>query len=308
VTAIDVPEAPSGSSRRETARQFAAFHAYRGAWWAGRALPESLGRRLYRRGGLIAHALMPGVREVVAANQAQILGRPVTDPIVRVSTRDAFASYARYWFDAFHVVGDSDERVRERFHAVDVDNLWAALEHGNGAICSLPHMGNWDVAGRWLAAVGRPCVAVAEGLEPPRLFELFLEHRRALGMDIIGLSNAKVGQQLATRLSENRIVALVADRDLSGRGVPVTMFGRSRTLPAGPALLSITTGAPLLVTPVYQVDDGWRCVFVGPVRVEPSGDRRRDVVALTEAMAREFERAISVAPSDWHVFQPGWPP
>jgi len=43
------------------------------------------------------------------------------------------------------------------------------------------------------------------------------------------------------------------------------------------------------------------------LRVEPSGDRRKDVVALTEALAAEYERLISAAPSDWHVFQPGWP-
>jgi KDO2-lipid IV(A) lauroyltransferase len=284
-----------------------AYHAYRAAGWVGRTLPERLGRRLYRTGGLLAHGLLPDVRRTVAANQAQIIGRPSTDPAVRASTREAFASYARYWFDTFHVVRDSDEVVRARFNAVDLDNLWGALELGRGAICALPHMGNWDVAGRWLAAVGHPCVSVAEQLEPERLFELFLEHRRALGMDIIGLSDSNVGQQLAQRLGENRIVALVADRDLTGRGVEVTMFGKPRRLPAGPALLSITSGAPLLVTPVYQTRLGWRCVFGRPLEVAASGNRRADVVALTEAMGRAFEHAISIAPSDWHVFQPGWP-
>jgi KDO2-lipid IV(A) lauroyltransferase len=291
----------SGSGRN------AAYYAYRAAGWLGQVLPEGLGRSLYRRAGLIAHDVVPGVRRVVAANQAQILGRPVTDPAVRASTREAFASYARYWFDTFHVVRDSDETVRDRFVAVDVENLWGALELGRGVICALPHMGNWDVAGRWLAAVGHPCVSVAEQLEPEPLFDLFLDHRRALGMDIIGLADAKVGQQLAQRLGENRIVALVADRDLTGRGVEVTMFGKPRRLPAGPALLSITSGAPLLVTPVYQTRRGWRCVFGRPLEVEVTGSRRTDVVSLTKAMGRAFEQAISLAPSDWHVFQPGWP-
>jgi KDO2-lipid IV(A) lauroyltransferase len=99
----------------------------------------------------------------------------------------------------------------------------------------------------------------------------------------------------------------VSDRDLTGRGVDVTMFGRTRKLPAGPALLSITTGAPIVPTAAYQTLEGWRCVFRPPHSVEPIGDRRKDVVALTEAIAAEFERMISAAPSDWHVFQPGWP-
>jgi KDO2-lipid IV(A) lauroyltransferase len=250
---------------------------------------------------------MPGVRRVVAANQAQVLGRSSSDPLVRASTREAFASYARYWFDTFHVALESDEAIVERFHTVDVDHLWGALGEGKGAICALPHIGNWDAAGRWLAAEGEPVVSVAEQLEPARLFDLFLEHRQALGMEIIGTAHARVGQLLAGRLAENRVVALIADRDLNGRGVDVTMFGRNCKLPAGPALLSISTGAPLLVCRVYQTHEDWVCIFGEPLRVEPSGDRRADVVKLTGMMARGFERAIAAAPSDWHMFQPGWP-
>ena len=86
------------------------------------------------------------------------------------------------------------------------------------------------------------------------------------------------------------------------------MFGRARKLPAGPALLSLATGAPLVVAPVYQTEDAWRCVMYPPCTIEPSGNRRADVVALTEEMAAGFERAIAAAPSDWHVFQPAWEP
>ena len=85
------------------------------------------------------------------------------------------------------------------------------------------------------------------------------------------------------------------------------MFGRARRLPAGPALLSLTAGAPLLVTPVFQTEHGWRVVMTPPLSIERSGDRRADVTALTRRMAEEFERAIAAAPTDWHMFQPGWP-
>ncbi len=139
-----------------------------------------------------------------------------------------------------------------------------------------------------------------------RLFDLFVEHRAALGVEAIGLREPGIGRTLAARLAAGSIVALVADRDLTDRGIEVTMFGRPRRLPAGPALLSVTTGAPLLVTPVYQTDGGWRVVMTPPLSIEPSGDRRSDVVALTLRMAAEFERAISAAPTDWHMFQPAW--
>jgi KDO2-lipid IV(A) lauroyltransferase len=152
-----------------------------------------------------------------------------------------------------------------------------------------------------------PLAAVAEELRPARLSELFLRHREELGMRIVPLTkNGHVGQQLKQLLAENWIVALVADRDLSGRGVDVEMFGATRRIPAGPALLSLTSGAPLLVCPVYTRPKGWTIQIGAPIEIERTGDTRTDVVALSRRMAADFERAIAASPSDWHLFQPGW--
>ena len=285
-----------------------ALYVYRTVAWLGRTLPEHTGRLLFSWFGLLAHTVAPGVRATVAANQAQVLGRPVDDPLVRTSTRDAFVSYARYWFDSFHAVRIPFDELLERFECVGIENMQDALAAGTGVIMALPHIGNWDVAARWLDALGIDPVAVAEQLEPPELFDLFVRHREALGMQVLGLSSEGVGQKLQQAIASNRLIALVADRDLTGRGVEVEMFGRTRRLPAGPALLSLATGSPLVVAPVYQTEVGWRCVMYPPCTIEPSGNRRADVVALTEQMAAGFERAIAAAPSDWHVFQPAWEP
>ena len=113
-----------------------------------------------------------------------------------------------------------------------------------------------------------------------------------------------VSRQLTNLLAENWVVALVADRALSGRGVKVEMFGRTHTLPSGPAMLSLSSGAPLLVCPVYTTDDGWRCRIGEPLEVERTGSLRADAGALTRLMAAEFERAIAARSVDWHMFQP----
>ena len=282
--------------------------AYESLERLGRALPERTGRAIFTRLGRLAFHLTPATRAIVVANQAQVLGRPSEDPLVREAAREAYALYARYWVDSFHLPTLSDEEVLARVRCDTLDRIGRALEGGRGAIVALPHMGNWDAAGRWMAAAGFPVVAVAEELRPKRVFELFLEHRRALGMDVVPLSGSGVGRRLGEALAANRVVALVADRDLSGRGVEVEMFGRPRRLPAGPALLSLTTGAPLLVTPVYTTHDGWWIQIGEPLAIEPTGDRRRDVTTLTTMMAARFEEAIAAAPTDWHMFQPGWEP
>lgn len=292
-------------SIRTTIVETATYLSYRSMSWLAPLLPTRSGRSASAALGRVLYRIAPGVRATVAANQAQVLGRPPHDPLVQASTREAFALYARYWFDTFHALDWDDARVRDSFRFEGIEHVEKALADGKGVVIALPHTGNWDVGGRAMALRVAPIVSVAEHLNPEALFELFLEHRRRLGMEIIDLASEHVGRQLTQHLERNRIVALVADRDLSGGGVEVEMFGRSRRMPAGPALISLSAGAPLLSGPTFTTRDGWVEVLT-PVSIEPTGRRKDDIIALTRALASQFERAISSAPADWHLFQPGW--
>jgi phosphatidylinositol dimannoside acyltransferase len=291
----------------ETRRETLGYWGYRSAEWLAMSLPERTGRRVFETLGRVAHRRLHGVRATVAANQARVLGAEPSDARLDHATREAFELYARFWFDAFRIRTMPEKEFNERIVVIGVENIDRALEAGKGCVCALPHMGNWDAAGHWFGANGYRIAAVAEELRPPRLYELFLRHREELGMRIVGLTKeGHVGQQLKQLLSENWMVALVADRDLTGRGTEVEMFGATRRVPAGPALLSLSSGAPLVVCPVYTRDDGWEVRIEEPLEIERTGVIREDVAALSRLMAERFERAIAAKPTDWHMFQPAW--
>jgi phosphatidylinositol dimannoside acyltransferase len=291
----------------ETRRETLGYWGYRSAEWLAMSLPERTGRRVFETLGRVAHRRLHGVRATVAANQARVLGAEPSDARVDHATREAFELYARFWFDAFRIRAMPEKEFNERIVVIGVENIDRALEAGKGCVCALPHMGNWDAAGHWFGANGYRIAAVAEELRPPRLYDLFLRHREELGMRIVGLTKeGHVGQQLKQLLSENWMVALVADRDLTGRGTEVEMFGAPRRVPAGPALLSLSSGAPLVVCPVYTRDDGWEVRIEEPLEIERTGVIREDVAALSRLMAERFERAIAAKPTDWHMFQPAW--
>ena len=300
------PEEQRGTEP-ETRREALGYWGYRSAEWLAMSLPERAGRRVFETLGRVAYRRLAGVRATVAANQARVLGADPTDARVAHATREAFELYARFWFDAFRIRTMPVPEFNERVVMIGAENIDRALEAGKGCVCALPHMGNWDAAGHWFGANGYRIAAVAEELRPPRLYDLFLRHREELGMRIVGLSReGHVGQQLKQLLSENWMVALVADRDLTGRGIEVEMFGATRRVPAGPALLSLSSGAPLVVCPVYTRDDGWEVRIEEPLEIERTGVMREDVAALSRLMAERFERAIAAKPTDWHMFQPAW--
>jgi len=298
---------PSGDHRPETPGDRKAYWMFRSLEWFGMHAHRPVGLAGARLYGRLAFDRSNAERETVCRNFARVFGHPPDSPLVRSAARECFDLYGRYWYETFALRTMPPEEVNRRFTIDGREHLDAAVRAGTGTVLALPHMGNWDAAGHWLCLNGYRMTAVAEELAARRVFELFFRHRRALGMNIVPLSAGKrVAETLVGLLARNHAVTLVADRDLTGRGVDVEMFGGRRKLPAGPAMLSLATGAPFSVCAVFTTKEGWHTIIGPPVRIERTGVLRADVTALTEEMARQFERYISSAPTDWHMFQPAW--
>ncbi|HEX8100475.1 MAG TPA: phosphatidylinositol mannoside acyltransferase [Actinomycetota bacterium] len=297
----------AGDGTKRTLNERLAIAQMRATEWLGMRLPRPVGLAAASAFHRLHHAMASGQRATVANNLAHVLGHPPESAIVRTATRECFRLYARYWYETFAVRTMPWEEVEQRWSIDGLEHIQNSVDAGRGMVVALPHMGNWDAGGHWLSMRGFKFAAVAEELKPPEIFDLFFRHRRALGMTIIPLSQGKrLGETLVRLLAENYVLALVADRDLTGRGVEVEMFGAPRKLPPGPARLALGTGAPLSVASAFTTREGWRCRILPPIEIERTGDMRADVVTLTRLIAASFERFISEAPTDWHMFQPAW--
>ena len=106
------------------------------------------------------------------------------------------------------------------------------MASGRGAILAMPHLGGWDYGGAWFAATGYPSTVVVEQIDPPELFEFFREMRRGFGVDVVPLDK-DAGPAILAALRRGGMIGLVCDRDITGTGIPVEMFGAPTTLPAG---------------------------------------------------------------------------
>jgi phosphatidylinositol dimannoside acyltransferase len=169
-------------------------------------------------------------------------------------------------------------------------------------VLALPHSGNWDHAGAWCGATGAPFTTVAERLEPERLFDRFLAFRQSLGMEVLPLTGGARPpfDVLAERLEAGGMLCLLADRDLSARGVDVGFFGAAARMPAGPAALCLRTGAVLVpVTLAFGAEGEWLCTFHDAVP-------HTDVATMTQHLADAFAVGLAAHPADWHMLQRLW--
>jgi phosphatidylinositol dimannoside acyltransferase len=279
------------------------------AWRIVRRLPEPVAMGLGAFGGYLYYRLDERRRAALRVNMRQVLGPDASQATVERVARRGFYRYGRYWAEAFRLEDLSQEDIRDRFRIEGQENLDAATARGRGAIFAVPHIGNWDAGAAWLLTQGYQVTTIAERLKPEVLFDRFLEYRRALGMEILPLDNGSESMRGVLRaLRAGRVVALVCDRDLTGHGLPVEMFGSLAAMPGGPASLAIKTGAALLPSAVLQDRRGGR--WVGVIRpeitVEPSGDPRADAQLLTQRLAKEFEGFIARHPEQWHVLSRFW--
>jgi KDO2-lipid IV(A) lauroyltransferase len=113
---------------------------------------------------------------------------------------------------------------------------------------------------------------------------------------------------LVKALRAGHVVCLVSERDLTGDGVAVELFGHPTTMPAGPAVLALRTGAPIVPVGNYFRPDGRQHIEIqAPVPVERRGRLRDDVQRITQDVAHRFEDLISAAPEQWLMMQPMWP-
>ncbi|GAB2687738.1 phosphatidylinositol mannoside acyltransferase [Nocardia thraciensis] len=289
--------------------------AYAAGWRLVRALPERTARRLFDAGGDWAGRRAnravhrDDVPNQLRRNLARVVGvepMDVPDDLIR----DSMRSYARYWREAFRLpTMDHAAVVRSPLMPppLGVENLEQALAEGRGAVLVLPHSGNWDMAGVWLVQHHGGLTTVAERLRPESLFERFVAYRESLGFEVFPLTGGEQPPfpQLADRLRHNKVVCLMGERDLTGRGVPVTFFGERTWLPAGAAKLAIETGAALLPVHTWYTTDadgreGWG------MKVGAAVDVSGGIATATQTVADRFAENIAAHPADWHMLQPLW--
>jgi len=251
-----------------------------------------------------------GVRQL-EANLARVM--PGASAFrLKSMARKGMHSYMRYWCDAFRMQDWSAERIRATCRVENDAEIRRALAEGRGVVAALAHSGNWDHAGAWSTRELAAVTTVAERLQPEELFERFLEFRVSLGMEVLPLTGGgDLFGTLVRRLRDGGFVPLLTDRDLTASGVPVSLFGQTTKMAAGPASLALVTGAALFPVSVHyerlppSAPARWGIVVHFHPEVVPpqNGTRPERIMATMQACADALAVGITAHPEDWHMLQ-----
>ena len=282
---------------------FAVAGGYFAGWRLVRSLPEKFAYQCFERIGKFALSRNGARIQRLRTNLNRVCPEK-TDIEMDLLMQQAMSSYMRYWCDTFRSPDWSRERISRTVTVTREELLTGPMKSGTGVVVALPHAGNWDHAGSYFCAMGFPLVTVAERLKPEALFNKFLEYRQNIGMEVLALDSRSMAT-LLKRAREGALIALVADRDLSKSGVDVSFFDYPSRMPAGPALLAIRTGIPLITAYVSYTKSGIHMDF-NSVEIPAEGSESEKISQVVQRCADLFAQGIAAAPQDWHMLQRIW--
>lgn len=277
------------------------------------AAAEAIGELWYRTSparAAQARANLGRVCEGLAATGrgSGLARRAATDPdALERLVRACFRHAVRYYLEVARTGGFDLETALARIDVETPDEVREALESGRPIVLVGLHFGAIELPVVLVShLVGHPVTAPMETVADPGLQRWFVGSRSRVGVNIIPIANSRHALMRALRRGEP--VGLVADRDITGTGIMVPLFGHPAPIPAGPALLAIEAGVPVYAGTARRTKDRRYAGRLLLVPAPEAGSRRERMVALTASLAQAFESLLADAPEQWWgAFHPVWP-
>jgi len=240
------------------------YLAMRAALAGVRIMPRTLALRAGAAAGAFAHAA--GMRRKVTEDNLAV-AFPELSPAGRAAlARRVYVHFGRMAVDSLRLSASGPSALVPHVTGGEIVRIVReALDRGRGAIILTGHLGNWELAGAYLAATGFPLSAVVKAPSNPFIARQTAQVRERLGIESVDMPDAKT--VIPQVLRENRAVALVADQGALRSNIWAPFFGRPTKTPAGPGLFAVRTGAPVLFGALVAAP-GDRYELMGEVLVE----------------------------------------
>ena len=288
----------SKRKRRPTLAHRAEYYAMRATIGALRAMSWDAACRIGERLGVLGYRPF-GIRKRVVEKQIAAAFPELSHADVQELARQSYAHLGRTFVESalFDKLGqqgvlDIADEV-EGWHHID-----DAITKGKGIVFVTGHIGNWELAGAYVAARGIPVDAIARGMANPLTDEYVTRVREATGMVIVHDSEAV--KRTPRSLRAGRGVAFIADQGVLGLASTfVPFFGRPAKTPRGAAVFALRFDAPVIFMVALRKPNGRFRVVVERIEATRTSNMDRDVDAIVATFTQRLEHWVRVVPAQY---------
>ncbi|KPL15913.1 MAG: hypothetical protein AMS26_06400 [Bacteroides sp. SM23_62] len=239
-------------------------------------------------------------------NLSFALGKEFDQKRIKKISLEVFENIGKNAADVFRLKRYNWEKMKRMVKSKGLEYFDHAYKKGNGLIGLTGHIGNFELLAAYLSLKGYKISVVGREVYDPKLDKLLVESRERMGLEYI--SSTDDVRRIISSLHQGKAVGILADQDSRRvKGVFVDFFGRKAKTPIGPALIHLKYGSPLI--PIAILRSGkynYRIIVKKPIAFEPTGEREKDLVKITQLYTRELEVIIRENPSQWVWMHKRW--
>jgi KDO2-lipid IV(A) lauroyltransferase len=175
----------------------------------------------------------------------------------------------------------------------------AALSRGKGVIVVTAHFGNFDLLACSQAADGIPLAIVSQSLHMGGINGLWMEMRRAKGLEIFPEQGS--ARKVLGWLRGGNVLGLTVDQRITSErgGILSEFMGHPVWTTTAPAALARRTGAALLPVRIERGEDGHHDLIVEPELNFDRCEKSEEIKVVTDRINHTVARWVRHRPEHW---------
>jgi Kdo2-lipid IVA lauroyltransferase/acyltransferase len=274
-------------------------------------LPWNAASRLGRFYGRCGFFLWPVARRAGMMNLKRAYGDAMTYRRARAETMEVFANLGQSIAEGIQFsrkFRSGDGRWEDLYEAEDPTLEKRLLADPRPRIFVTGHLGSWEIA---MAILGlrfpEKGAVIARRVDNP--FVNALVRRLRLTKDSQWIEKSGAAGEAYERLKSGESIAMLLDENAGPRGPFVRFFGRPASTRKTAAVLSLATGAPVVIGAAVRHPATGRFVF-RLATIEPEGRRSCNptdaILGLTQEIVRVYEEWVRDDPLQWRWIHWRW--
>jgi KDO2-lipid IV(A) lauroyltransferase len=295
--AADTP-AKKTKQRKPTFAHRAEYYTMRATIGALRTLSWDAACKVGERLGALGYKPL-GIRKHVVEKQIAAAFPELDHTAVVTLARESYEHLGRTFIETALLGSLGKEGLLRLVERVDgweiIDDV---MSKGKGAVMVTGHIGNWELAGAYVAARGVPLDAIARGMANP-LFDDYVNRAREItGMTVVHDSEAV--RRTPRSLRAGRAVAFVADQGVLGlASTYVPFFGRPAKTPRGAAVFALRFEVPVIFVVALRQPNGRFRIVVERIEANRTSSMDRDVDAIVATFTEHLEKWVRLVPAQY---------
>jgi Kdo2-lipid IVA lauroyltransferase/acyltransferase len=220
---------------------------------------------------------------------------------LRILQREVYRHFAYFFYEFF-----SQRPSKFENSATVIPKIKAQLgEPGEKAgLLLVSHTGNWEASLKELLNCGYPVTTVVMPHSHPDVNCFFDQLRGHPGLETASLKEGLTA--CAHAIKNKRIIALACERDYTGTGLPIGIFGHEISFPKGPAWLMLRYQVPTFLVKSHRIDLLHFSVELEPVNI-PLGltkVKSEALESLSQHIVEALFKHVLLHAEQWITFDP----